>query len=438
MSALLQRTPDEVAAMLRSGGPGRVCFVRDSAGALRASDPALQTLGDAIAGLDDYAAHEAVFLAVGSDTGALFGAFVHRTTRGQAQGGLRHWPYTDFGAYLRDGLRLAAGMGHKCALAGLWWGGGKGIIARQPGNEWCDAEYRGQLYAEYGRFVTSLRGCYVTAEDAGTTPGDMAVIHRNTRFATCVPRDVGGSGNPSDMTAAGVVCAIRAALHFTGAGGLTDKRIAMQGAGNVGSFMIERLLAEGVAVVVVSEASAEQRELLLDRFSGRPVEIRGIDPGSGDILAERCDVLVPNALGAVLNEKTIPGIRAPIVCGAANNQLADERRDARALADRGIVWVPDFVANRMGIVACSNEHAGSLPGDSVIEQHFDADWPDGIEQTTLRILNRARDEGVTTLQAARTMAEVRAGEPHPIWGTRARSIIETLYEEHRTGGEPRR
>jgi glutamate dehydrogenase/leucine dehydrogenase len=434
MSALLQQTPGEIAAMLQHRGPGRVCFVRDPGGALRASDPSLQTLGDEIARLGDYAEHEAVFLAVGPETGALFGAFVHRTTRGQALGGLRHWPYPDFEAYLRDGLRLAVGMGRKAALAGLWWGGGKGIIARQPGDGWCEADYRSQLYAEYGRFVTSLRGAYVTGEDAGTTPSDMAVIYRHTRFATCVPCEVGGSGNPSDMTAAGVVCAIRAALDFTGAGPLAGKRIAMQGAGNVGSCMIERLLAEGIGELVVSETSAEQREVLLDRFSSSMVEVRAGDLDDGSILAEHCDVLVPNALGAVLNEKSIPGIRAPIVCGAANNQLADEQRDARALANLDIVWVPDFVANRMGIVACSNEHAGSLPGDPLIEQHLDADWPGGIHRVTQRILTRARDEGMTTLEAANALAAVHAEEPHPIWGNRAQRIIDALYVEHRRDG----
>lgn len=436
MSRLMEQTPDEVAAEQLAAGRSRVCFVREESGALRASDPALQELGDAIARLPDYAEHEAIFLAVGPETRALFGAFIHRTTRGQAQGGLRHWPYPDLAAYLRDGLRLATGMGRKCALAGLWWGGGKGIIAHQSAGAWRDTTYRRQLYAEYGRFVTSLRGCYVTAEDAGTTPADMAEIHQQTRFATCLPPEVGGSGNPSDMTAAGVVCAMRAALAFIGAGTLADKRIAMQGAGNVGSFMIERLLAEGVAGILVTETSPDQRDILLDRFADAPVVVKTATAGDPSILSEPCDVLVPNALGGILNEKTIPGIQARVICGAANNQLADETRDAEGLSTRGILFVPDFVANRMGIVACSNEHAGSLPNDPLVLRHLDREWTDSIHQVTERILARARDEGVTTVTAARALADDRAAEPHPIWGARARQIIDSLYAEHRPRGVP--
>ena len=202
MPPLLDQPPERFAESLARAAGGRAFLVRE-AGGLRASCALLAPVAEALRGDEAYADHEALFLATGESTGALLGAFIHRTERGQAQGGLRHWPYPSLGDFVRDGLRLARGMGRKCALAGLWWGGGKGLIARQPGDAWRDTRYREQLYADYARFFTSLRGCYVTAEDAGTTPADMAVIHRHTRFATCIPPEVGGSGNPSAMTAAG-------------------------------------------------------------------------------------------------------------------------------------------------------------------------------------------------------------------------------------------
>ena len=155
----------------------------------------------------DFAEHEAMFFEVGETTGALLAAFLHQTTRGQGAGGVRHWRYATFGDFVKDGLRLSRGMGRKNALAGLFWGGGKGVIQRQAGDRYKDPEYRRVLYEEYGRFMTSLRGACVTAEDVGTTPPDMASIFRTTRFVTCIPETVGGSGNPSPATARAASCA---------------------------------------------------------------------------------------------------------------------------------------------------------------------------------------------------------------------------------------
>lgn len=430
MHASLSQTPREVAARLRASQTGRAWLVRDpSSGRLRSSPGELEAVARELsADAESWQDHEAVFLAAGEETGALLAAFVHRVERGQAQGGLRHCPYPSLRAFLIDGLRLSRGMGRKCALARLWWGGGKGIIARDEAAAWRDPAYRRALYADYGRFVTSLQGCYVTAEDAGTTPCDLAEIHRHTRFATCIPAEVGGSGNPSSMTATGVVRAIEAALDFVEAGPLAGKRIAMQGGGNVGSFMIEQLLEADVAQLVVAELSAEQRCLLLDRFGDERLEVRAASPGDDSILATPCDVLVPNALGGVLDDKTIPSIGARVVCGAANNPLARPARDARALADRGIVFVPDYLANRMGIVACSNEQAGHLPEDPLVRRHLDRDWDGSIYCTTRRILETAEREGVTPIETADREADLLIEEPHPIWGGRARQIVQHLIE----------
>jgi glutamate dehydrogenase/leucine dehydrogenase len=433
--SLLLCSPDRFADVLRSDLGGRGWLLRDAeAGGYQASSPRLQPLADFLTrDRRDVRDHEAVFLQTGRGSGCLFGAFLHKTVRGQAQGGVRHQSYATLEAFLRDGLRLSLGMTRKNALARLWWGGGKGLLAKADDERSREPDFRRTLYQEFGAFVSSLQGCYVTAEDAGTDAADMAEVFRGTRFATCIPHDRGGSGNPSDMTAAGVVCAMEAALEMLGHRSLGGGKVVLQGTGNVGSALIRRLLERGVARIVASEVRAEQCEALLDAFDGAPLEIRRVEPGDTTILAEPCDVLAPCALGGVPHPKTIPDVRARVVCGPANNPLADEERDAASLARRGILYVPDFVANRMGIVACANEQYGHLRDDPMVWRHLDPDWEGGIARTTRTVLERARALGVTPLSASRVTADALADEPHPLWGHRAWRIVEELT----SGGWPR-
>jgi glutamate dehydrogenase/leucine dehydrogenase len=428
MSGLIDQSPESLVRLLGSLGLRRAWLVRDpETGRYRASHPRLAELaGFLAADGSDCRGHEAVFLEAARRSGTLFAAFLHQTRRGQAQGGLRHGPYPRLEDLLRDGLRLSLGMTRKNAAAGLWWGGGKGIAARPPGDRPLDPERRRLLFREYGEFVSSLRGCYVTAEDAGTAPPDMAEVFRATRYLTCAPPEVGGSGNPSQMTAAGVLCAMEAALEFQGRGELAGKRVVLEGTGNVGSALIALLLQRGVAGIAASEISGERRAALEACFAGLPVEVHLVHPGDHQILGEPCDVLAPCALGGVLGPKTIPLLQAELVCGAANNQLVDDERDARALAERGITYVPDYIANRMGIVYCCNEQYGTLPQDPAIQRHLDRDWREGIFRTTLEILERARAEGTTPVAAANRLADARALEPHPLFGHRARLIIDSL------------
>jgi glutamate dehydrogenase/leucine dehydrogenase len=429
-AALVELEPAAFARQLRAAG-GRCWIAWDaSAGSARASSPRFQALAELVAAETDRARpHEAVFLAVGPRSQALFAAFVHRTRRGQAQGGVRHWSYPSLADFLRDGLRLSLGMTRKCALAGLWWGGGKGLIARCDESLASDPERRRLVYAEFGAFVTSLRGLYVTAEDAGTTPADMAELFRHTRFATCIPPAVGGSGNPSAMTAAGVIEGMEAALDFRGAGPLAGKKVAMQGAGQVGGQLIEALLARGVGEIVAAEVCGPRCAILADRYAGRPVRVRRVWAGDAAILAEPCDVLAPNALGGVLDPKTIASIQAPVVCGAANNPLADEERDDRLLAERDVSFVPDYVANRMGIVACSNEQYGVLGDDPAILRHLDRRWPDSVYATTRRVLECSRKSGVAPLATAHALADERSDALHPVWGERGARLREALLKE---------
>lgn len=429
MTGLLDTDPDAFADQLAGRGGFAALTWDAAAGKMVAHSAWLDPLAAWMTADErDVHRHEGVFFGVGPSTGALFGAFVHSTVRGQGAGGLRYWPYPRLEAFVRDGLRLSLGMSRKCALAGLWWGGGKGIVVRRKDSPWRDPEYRRTLYREYGTFTTRLAGAYITAEDVGSGPSDMAAVHETTRFVTCVAPEIGGSGNPSLATAKGVVCAMEAALDHRGMGDLRGKTIAMQGAGNVASFMIDELVAKGVGKVIATEISPERCAELgrVARPAGTVVEIRNVSPDDRSIFAEACDIFAPNALGGVLDPDTIAMLRAPIVCGAANNQLLDDRRDDRLLAERKIVYVPDFVANRMGIVNCANEQYGSFPDDPAITRHFGREWDNAVYNIVRRVLERSATEGLTTSTAANLLADEACTVPHPIWGHRPRVIIDAV------------
>jgi len=432
MASLFSLPPKRFAEHLKQLGIRRVCLRFDPATTrVTASHPELAPLADWLAAnTRDLAEHEAVFLERGERSGALMGAFIHKTVRGQAQGGLRFWPYAGLDQFLSDGLRLAQGMGRKNALAGLWWGGGKGVIVRDPDAPYLDENYRSILYREYGSFVSSLNGAYITAEDVGTRPSDMASVFSTTRFVSCVPAEVGGSGNPSPWTAKGVVCAMHAALEVAGLGSLAGKSVAMQGLGNVGAAMVAELLSAGVARIVAADIAPAHVEAARQRFQDARLTLRLAERADDSILRAEADVLAPNALGGVLNPTTIPQIAAKIVCGAANNQLLDSDRDAKLLAERGILFVPDFVANRMGIVNCANEQYGRLSEDPAILRHFDDSAEGSVFRVTKQVLLRARELGQTPSEAANRLADELGEVPHPIWGHRTKHIIDDLL---RTG-----
>ena len=427
--SLWNASPDQFIDSLKDAGLRRAYLVTDAeTGQLRGSHEALSSLVEAVSGDSrDYHAHEGVFFEVGEESGHLLSAAVHKTRRGQAAGGVRFWTYPTMEAFVRDGLRLARGMGHKCALAGLWWGGGKGVVARRGGADHRDPELRAAVYRDYGRFMTGLRGCYVTAEDVGTTTDDMALIFSRTRHTTCIPDSLGGSGNPSGPTAAGVVVAMEAALQHLGLGTLEGKTVAMQGLGNVSTFMVQELLDRQVDAIIGAEIDEHAVARIKDRFAGTCLQARLVQPGDDAILAEPCDVLAPNAVGAVINPGTIPGLRAKVICGAANNQLEESDRDSTALRDAGVLYVPDFLANRMGIVNCANEQYGYLGGDDpAIAAHLQRETPTGVFQRTLEVLGRAEASGQTTAQEAVALADDLMEEQHPLWPHRGQVIINEL------------
>jgi glutamate dehydrogenase/leucine dehydrogenase len=384
---------------------------------LKSSLPQFQWLADELQEYPDQLRHEGVFLTLGQRSGLLMGGFLHLTHRGPGAGGVRLWPYRELRDYLTDGMRLAVGMGRKNALAGLWWGGGKGVICRPDGAPYTDSSWRKDVYRDYGDFVTSLNGCYVTAEDAGTCPADMAQVFRRTRFTTCIPPELGGSGNPSGPTALGVLRALQALAEHLGHDGLKGLSVAIQGAGQVGGRLAEHLLKEGVARLLVSD---------LDE-SRVPEGAEFVEPGK--ILSAKVDLLSPCALGAVLNEETIPTIQARGICGAANNQLRDPVGDAEALRERNIVYVPDYVANRMGIVNCADEQSGRLESDPRVQRHLSLDWPEGVYQTVKRILEQARQNGTSPEAEAVLLADQAALQPHPLWGHRPYQIARAVWQK---------
>jgi glutamate dehydrogenase/leucine dehydrogenase len=435
MTELARLSPLEFVDFLRREKIKRFNFVYDpESRQVRSSHPQLHPLADFILNdRRDFAGHEGLFFQVTERYDTLQGAFIHRTCRGQAAGGVRYWTYETVEDYLRDGLRLAKGMTHKNALAGLWWGGGKGVMTRRPEVDPENPEIRRYLYSEYGLFISSLRGCYVTAEDVGTTVADIADVFSRTRFTTCIPEEWGGSGNPSIPTARGVVSAMEAALEFLGMGDLKGKKIAVQGIGNVGGPLIRFLFEKGVKGVTACDINPRQAEAMPQASAGQVVDIRTVSCGDESIFNEECDIFSPNATGAILNPATISLLKAKIVCGAANNQLEDPHRDDQALFNRGIVYVPDFLANRMGIVNAANEQYGYVTGDPLFERHLSPGWQHSVFQTTLRVLEESRKTGVPTGQIAVRLAEKLSLEPHPVFGHRGRQIIDSLVADRWAG-----
>ncbi len=433
---LLAISPTELVQWLAARNIRRFHLALDQkSGRVMASHEELQVLADFINDdTRDFMGHEGLFFQVSEKHDTLQGAFVHRTCRGQAAGGVRYWSYDTVEDYLRDGMRLAKGMTRKNALAGLWWGGGKGVMAHNPDQIKTDPAMREDIYQDYGRLLSDLRGCYVTAEDVGTHVVDMANVFATSRFTTCIPAALGGSGNPSSPTARGVVSGMEAALEFAGMGTLQGKTVAVQGMGNVGSPLIGFLFEKGVSKVVAADISEELADNLRAFLDGKlnenqELETRIVAIGNHDILAEECDIVAPCATGAILNPETIPTIKARIVCGASNNQLEDAARDDAALFNAGIIYVPDFLTNRMGIVNCANEAYGYVNNDEFIERHLERDWEQSVFKTTLQVLEGSWSGGLPPARTAMNLADDFSLQPHPIFGHRGVRIIESLVAD---------
>jgi leucine dehydrogenase len=321
---------------------------------------------------------------------------VHSTTRGPALGGCRMWVYDDARLAIRDVLRLSRAMTSKAAVAGLRMGGGKGVIMVPPAAAPLVGERRRAALLDFGETVDQLDGRYLTAEDVGIGAQDMEVIAETTAHVTGLPVEHGGSGDPSPATAAGVEAALRVACERVfGTQDLTRRTIAVVGLGHVGGHLARRLAAGG-AELVVTDVDPAKRAL------AEELGARWTDPASA--LTAPVDVLAPCALGGVLDHETVPALRCRVIAGAANNQLATDAI-ADLLAERGILWVPDYVANAGGIINISVElePEGYAPDRAAARVRE-------IGDTVRRILDDAQARGTTPLAAAAALARRRLEE----------------------------
>ena len=309
---------------------------------------------------------------------------IHDTTLGPALGGARFWQYASDEDAIIDALRLSRGMTYKNAVAGLNLGGGKAVIIGDN-----RTTKREMIFRAHGRFVDSLGGRYITAEDVGTSTADMDFVHMETDYVAGLANK---SGDPSPVTAHGVFRSIQAsAKHRWGSDSLAGKTIAVQGLGNVGFYLCKELTAAG-ARLIVTDIDASRVKRVVDELKAKAVEPEAIYGAAADIFA-------PCALGGIINDKTIPQLRVEIVSGGANNQLLEERH-GEELAAKEILYAPDYVANAGGVINVYGELAGWTRERSRRKA-------DEIYDTLLGVFDISREQGIPTYVAADRLAERR-------------------------------
>ncbi len=313
---------------------------------------------------------------------------IHNTALGPALGGLRIWPYRTEEEALVDALRLSQGMTYKNAAMGLDYGGGKAVILADPNKDKTK-----DMIRSFGRQVESLGGRYVTGEDVGCSQEDIGVIMKETRHVIGVP---GKSGNPSPVTAYGVFNAMKAAAnHFWGNDDLNGKKVVVQGAGNVGLSLIKQLLECGAKVYV--------SDIMEDKVD-QAVKLGAVAIEEKAVFSTETDILAPCALGGILNDDTIPQIKAQIICGSANNQLLDSKH-GKMLAERGILYAPDFIVNGGGVINVVEELA---PGGYNKERALAK--AANIYNILLEIFDMAKERDILPYEAANAFAEERIAQ----------------------------
>jgi leucine dehydrogenase len=334
--------------------------------------------------------HEDLVVRKGRRSGRCIVVAIHSTALGPALGGVRLWHYRSTIDGVRDALRLARGMTYKAAAAGLELGGGKGVICA-PSSAPPAGRDRRALLLDFGDLVESLSGRYITAEDVGIAAEDLVVIGDRTRRVTGLPPAHGGSGDPSPFTALGVEAAMRACARARfGSPDLGDRRIVIAGLGHVGSKLARRL-ADAGAELAVSDIDPAKRRIAAE------LAAEWID--ASEAMVAECDILAPCALGGAVDAINLPLLRCEIVCGCANNQLADERL-ADALGERDVLYAPDFVVNAGGLIHIFRE----IRGYSAEEAR---QLVLGIEANLDGVFAAARRRATTPLRAARELARER-------------------------------
>ncbi|HVG44907.1 MAG TPA: Glu/Leu/Phe/Val dehydrogenase dimerization domain-containing protein [Longimicrobium sp.] len=309
---------------------------------------------------------------------------IHNTVLGPALGGTRFWNYATDEEGFVDALRLSRGMTYKAAVAGLNLGGGKSVIMGDP-----KTTRREEIFRAHGRFVETLKGRYITAEDVNTSPDDMEYCAMETQHVTGLP---GTSGDPSPVTAYGTYQGIKAAAkHRYGSDDLGGRSVTVQGVGHVGYYLCQYLSADGAKLVVTDIDQGKIAKVVHD-FGATAV---GLD----EIYGVRADVYAPCALGATINDQTLEVLKVDIVAGAANNVLAEERHGDE-LHRRGVLYAPDYVINAGGLINVCGELNGWAPERSMRKAG-------DIYNTLLRLFELSAAEGLPTYEAADRLAEDR-------------------------------
>ncbi|MEH6991553.1 branched-chain amino acid dehydrogenase [Neobacillus drentensis] len=312
---------------------------------------------------------------------------IHDTTLGPALGGTRMWTYESEAAAIEDALRLAKGMTYKNAAAGLNLGGGKTVIIGDPRKDKSE-----ELFRAFGRYIQGLNGRYITAEDVGTTVADMDLIHEETDYVTGISPAFGSSGNPSPVTAYGVYVGMKAAAKEAfGTDSLEGKVVAIQGVGNVAYTLCKYLHEEG-AQLIVTDINKEAVQRAVEDFGARAV-----DPN--EIYGVECDIYAPCALGATVNDDTIPQLKAKVIAGSANNQLKDTRH-GDLIHEMGIVYAPDYVINAGGVINVADELYGYNHERAMKKV-------DQIYASIEKVIAISKRDGIPTYVAADRMAEER-------------------------------
>jgi len=333
--------------------------------------------------------HEQVVFCQDLKTGLNAIIAIHNTTLGPSLGGTRLWNYNNHQEALTDALRLSRGMTYKSAISGLNLGGGKAVLIGDASKLKSEAYWR-----RYGKFVNSLNGKYITAEDVNTSSADMEYIGMETEFVTGKPEYSGGSGDPSPLTAYGVYMGMKAAAKKAwGSDVLTGKKILVQGAGNVGQYLMGHLVDENAKLYVCDINPAK-----LSQAKSKYPAIEVVD--NSTIFDLDIDIYAPCALGATVNTDSIAKMKCPVIAGAANNQLADENVHGPMLVQKGIIYVPDFLINAGGIINISIELDG-------YNRERALKTVAKIYNRTLEIFDLAEKENIHTQLAAMRLAEKR-------------------------------
>jgi leucine dehydrogenase len=338
--------------------------------------------------------HEELMFCNDKESGLKAIIAIHNTVLGPALGGCRMYPYQSFDEAITDAVRLARGMTYKAAAAGLNLGGGKSVIIADPKEVKSDPVRTELLFRTFGRFVEAAGGRYITAEDVGTSVKDMEYVKMETDNVTGIPEALGGSGDPSPVTAYGTYRGLQACVKKAfGTDSVKGLKVVVQGIGNVGKYLVKHLYDDG-AKVYINDIDQDSIKNIMNQYKGVEFiegnEVYGFD----------ADVYAPCALGATVNDDTIDRFKFKVIAGAANNQLAVEEKHGKILLEKGIVYAPDYVINSGGLINVYTEREG-YNRDRALEK------TKNIYDVVANILDIAEKENIPSYLAANQLAEAR-------------------------------